>query len=199
MDNTGKADQACGAAAVEALLPKEASEALSRNGNAKLLDVRSYEEFEEAHIKDSVNIPLDSLSSKLGQIGGNESDYILICRSGKRAAMAAEILVKNGFRSVKVLSGGVMQWEKEGLPLIKGRKVISIVRQVMIIAGSLILSGIILGIFVSPWFIAVSAFVSCGLIYSGITNNCMMAMLLMKLPYNKDIYKGSSGLTCSVK
>lgn len=81
----------------------------------------------------------------------------------------------------------------------KTKDVISLERQVRIIAGSLILSGILLSIFVNPWFLAVSIFVSSGLIFAGVTDSCMMGVLLMKLPYNRNLYKvKSGGKTCTM-
>ncbi|MDO8535596.1 MAG: C-GCAxxG-C-C family (seleno)protein [Candidatus Omnitrophota bacterium] len=65
---------------------------------------------------------------------------------------------------------------------------ISLERQVRIIAGSLVLSGTLLAIFINPWFLSVPLFVSSGLIYAGVTDSCMMGTLLMKLPYNKNPY-----------
>ena len=62
-----------------------------------------------------------------------------------------------------------------------------------IAAGTVVLTGLALGFLVHPVFFAVSAFVGCGLIYAGLTDNCMMGMLLMKLPYNQKLYKTKSG------
>jgi len=75
----------------------------------------------------------------------------------------------------------------------KTRSVMSLERQVRIIAGSLILSGILLSIFINPWFLAIPIFVSSGLIFAGATDSCMMGVLLMKLPYNRNLYKVKSG------
>jgi len=58
-------------------------------------------------------------------------------------------------------------------------------RQVQIVAGSLALTGALLAWLVSPWFIALSGFVGAGLLFAGITDTCMMALLLAKLPYNR--------------
>jgi hypothetical protein len=46
------------------------------------------------------------------------------------------------------------------------------------------LIGLILGYFVTPWFIALSAFVGAGLVFAGITDYCGMGLLLAKLPWN---------------
>ena len=97
------------------------------------------------------------------------------------------------------MDGGITRWQKDKLPIIKGVGGISLERQVRMIAGTLVLTGIALSILVNPWFLGISIFVSCGLIYAGLTDNCMMGMLLMKLPYNKNLYKTKiGGGTCSV-
>jgi hypothetical protein len=58
-------------------------------------------------------------------------------------------------------------------------------RQVQIVAGSLVLTGTLLGAFVSPGFLVLSGFVGAGLMFAGITNTCGLALLLAKLPYNQ--------------
>jgi rhodanese-related sulfurtransferase len=58
-------------------------------------------------------------------------------------------------------------------------------RQVQIVAGSLVLTGTLLGVFVAPGFLFLSGFVGAGLMFAGISNTCMMAELLGKLPYNQ--------------
>ena len=60
---------------------------------------------------------------------------------------------------------------------------ISLERQIRIGAGILVLAGILLSVLISRWFLGISLFVACGLIYAGLTDSCMMGMLLMKLPY----------------
>jgi rhodanese-related sulfurtransferase len=62
---------------------------------------------------------------------------------------------------------------------------ISIMRQVQIVAGSLALAGALLAWLVSPWFMMLSGFVGAGLMFAGLSDTCMMAMLLAKLPYNR--------------
>jgi rhodanese-related sulfurtransferase len=68
-----------------------------------------------------------------------------------------------------------------------------IMRQVQIAAGSLVLSGIALAVLVSPWFIALSAFVGAGLIFAGITGVCAMASLLLHMPWNRSCEECVSG------
>ncbi|MEC8428421.1 MAG: YgaP-like transmembrane domain, partial [Pseudomonadota bacterium] len=57
--------------------------------------------------------------------------------------------------------------------------------QVRIAIGSLVLVGILLGTLVDPRGYVLSAFVGCGLIYAGITDNCMMARLIARMPWNQ--------------
>jgi hypothetical protein len=113
--------------------------------------------------------------------------------------MAADMLLQSGLNAVKVIDGGITAWQKEKLPVIKGEGSVSLERQVRIIAGAIILAGILLSLFLHPAFIAVPIFVSCGLIFAGLTDTCLMGMLLMKLPYNQKAYKSKlGGGTCSI-
>jgi hypothetical protein len=59
---------------------------------------------------------------------------------------------------------------------------------VQIGAGSLAVVGTLLGLFVSPWFFAVPAFVGAGLITAGLTGFCGMARILMRAPWNRSVY-----------
>ena len=98
------------------------------------------------------------------------------------------------------MQGGMTRWQKERLPVIKGEGGISLERQVRLIAGSLVLSGILLSWLVHWAFIFIPVFVSCGLIFSGLTDTCFMGMLLMKLPYNKKLYRTKlGGGTCAMQ
>lgn len=58
-------------------------------------------------------------------------------------------------------------------------------RQVQITAGSLVLTGVLLGLFVAPGFFGLSAFVGAGLIFAGVTGWCGMANLLRVMPWNR--------------
>ena len=91
-----------------------------------------------------------------------------------------------GFNSVMHLRGGIPSWKNAGYPIEKSHNApISLFRQVQIVAGSLVVLGTILGVFVSPGFLLLSGFVGAGLVFAGITNTCAMGMLLAKLPYNQ--------------
>ena len=84
------------------------------------------------------------------------------------------------------MKDGLAGWKRSGLPTRVNRKApISILRQVQIIAGSLVLLGVLLGWLVSPWLYGLSGFVGAGLAFAGISGTCAMAKLLRLLPYNR--------------
>ena len=199
IDNIVRVNQKGEAASLEMISPRDALALAEKDPQVKLLDVRSALEFSEAHIKDSMNVPLDMLSNKINELSQSKQSYVVFCRTGNRSPMAADMLLQSGIHAVKVMEGGMTLWQKEGLPVIKGQGGVSLERQVRIIAGSLVFLGIIMSGLVHWTFIFISVFVSCGLIYAGLTDNCLMGMLLMRLPYNKKLYKTKlDGGTCSI-
>lgn len=193
MDNIIRVNRRGEATALEMIAPKDAQALVGRDGRYRLLDVRGPLEYNEAHIKGSISVPMDMVAAKLDELGKGHDAYVVLCRTGTRSAMAADMLMQSGIKDVKVLDGGITAWRKQGLPVEKGQGGISIERQVRIGAGSIVLFGIVMSVLVHPAFLAVSAFVACGLIFAGVTDNCLMGMLLMRLPYNKKLYKTKTG------
>lgn len=193
MDNIVRVNRTGEATRLAMISPKDVLELLAKDASYKLIDVRSPLEYNEVHIKGSINIPMDMVASKLDELGKANGAYVVLCRTGTRSAMAADMLLQSGVKDVKVLDGGMTRWQKERLPAEKGVGGISIERQVRIAAGTVVLIGLALAILVHPAFIAITALVGCGLVYAGLTDNCMMGMLLMKLPYNQKLYKTKSG------
>jgi len=199
IDNIIRLNRKGQAVSLEMIAPKAASILADKDAQVRFLDVRSALEFSQAHIKDSINLPIDLLGDKINELSQAKQEYIVLCRTGNRSPMAADMLIQSGIQAVKVMDGGLSRWQKEKLPVIKGEGGISLERQVRIIAGSLVLCGIFLSWFIHPGFIGISIFICCGLIYAGVTDNCMMGKLLMKLPYNKKLYKTKlGGGTCSI-
>lgn len=149
-----------------------------------LLDVREKFEFKGMHIAGSKNIPLDKLDSAIERLKGIGTVYVH-CQSGGRSSGACQVLQDAGVNSVNI-EGGISAWEKAGFDVVRsGRHVIPIIRQVMIVAGSLVLLGTILGTWVYPWWYALSAFVGSGLLFAGLTGICSMSYLLAKMPWNQ--------------
>lgn len=172
----------------ETITPQKLAE-LHRSGQSiDLIDVRTPVEFREVHIGFARNIPLDQLDplSLLASRNGhtNEPLYV-ICRSGNRARQACEKLAAAGVGRVINIDGGTLAWDAAGLPVVRGRKAISLERQVRIAAGSLVLTGAALAVLVHPAWVALSAVIGAGLVFSGITDTCGMGMLLAKMPWNQ--------------
>jgi rhodanese-related sulfurtransferase len=160
----------------------------------QLIDVRTPAEFQEVHVDFARNVPLDQIQPEALLPGGRDEALYVICRSGSRGKQACQKLEAVGLDVVNV-EGGTLAWEAAGLPVVRGtRKVISLERQVRIAAGLLVLVGAVLAIVVHPYFAGLAAFVGAGLMFSGITDTCGMAMVLARMPWNQ--VKASDESTC---
>jgi rhodanese-related sulfurtransferase len=157
-----------------------------------LVDVRSPEEFAESHIPGSVNIPLQYIDD-CGAALSSISDLVLVCRSGKRALQARDLLYKHGFES-KVLEGGIKNWRNNSLPVNGSQAQLPIEQQVRVATGLLVLASLSLSLWLGPWWLLLAAFVGAGLTFAGVTGNCGLAILLSKCPWNsKSLQPGSHG------
>lgn len=156
------------------------------NQTVTLIDVREAVEYARERIAGAKLFPLSQFSaSKIEQYLDNKP-FILYCQSSNRSYQAAQKLLEAGNSEITHLQGGLNEWKQQGYATkINKNAPIPIMRQVQIVAGSLVFIGTILGAFVSPWFLILSGFVGAGLIFAGISGTCMMANLLMKLPYNQ--------------
>jgi rhodanese-related sulfurtransferase len=162
-----------------------------------LLDVRTPLEFESERIEGSVSVPLDQLDARLEELP-EAADVVVVCRTGVRATIAAETLARAG-RRARVLDGGVVGWRRARLPLRQGRRRLAVDRQVQLIAGTMVLAGVGLGAFVDPWFLALAGFVGAGLTFAGATGTCGLALILMRMPWNRPIAAAEGGgAVCAV-
>ena len=156
----------------------------SRNFNWQCIDVRSATEFAAGHIPAAINIPMDEIESRIGDLRP-EQHTVLVCQSGKRAEMTRELLTGR-VDDLSVLVGGTDAWNAAGLPLVAStRSRWALERQVRLGAGLLVLTGVVLGFLVSPGWFCLAGFVGCGLVFAGTTNFCAMAHLLALLPWNR--------------
>lgn len=188
--NQGESDAAT-------IAPRELQTLREQASALFLLDVRSPLEFESERIEGARLIPLDALDSRLDEVP-EEAEVVVVCRTGVRATIAAETLARAG-RRARVLEGGMNAWRRARLPLRDGRKRLAVDRQVQLIAGLMVLTSATLGAVVSPWFLAVAAFFGAGLTFAGATGTCRLALLLMRLPWNRPLAppSESSGAMCA--
>jgi len=171
---------------------------LGEEGHVDLIDVRTPVEFREIRATIARNLPLDSLDphSVMKERNGTANDPLyVICRSGNRSAKACKQFIDAGYTNVVNVDGGTQAWSESGLPVVRGKKIVSLERQVRIAAGLLVLLGAVLGIFINPYFIGLSAFVGAGLMFAGITDTCGMGLMLAKMPWNQ--VKGEGVSCCS--
>lgn len=170
---------------METISPKELKDRLSDDDHDELLvDVREPNEFKSAHIPEAENIPVEEVQEAIDKLKHIGTVYVQ-CGSGVRSAQVCQVLTNAGVHAINI-GGGLTEWEHDGFTVIHtGKQIISIIRQVMISAGLLILIGAFLGTFVNEWWYALSAFVGAGLLFAGVTGMCGMAYLLGLMPWNR--------------
>jgi rhodanese-related sulfurtransferase len=180
---------------VSTIHPRQLQDLLNTGHSVELVDVRTPAEFEEVHVPFARNVPLDQLTAEriAATRRGTQVPLYVICRSGSRGKQACEKLFAAGLVDVVNVDGGTLAWEQAGLPVVRGKKTISLERQVRIAAGALVLIGALLAYFAHPAWIGLAAFVGAGLIFAGISDTCGMGMLLAKMPWNQ-VPRRSSGL-----
>lgn len=168
---------------------------------ADLIDLRSGVEYRTVHAAGAKLVPLDQLDPKAiaaERNGSAGAPLYLICKSGQRAAKAAQKFRDAGFENAVVVEGGTDAWAAAGCPVERGKAVMSLERQVRTAAGSLVVVGTILAATVSAWFLIVPAFIGSGLVFAGVTDWCGMGLLLARAPWNRgDAAAESKGsVTC---
>ena len=173
---------------VRTIDPVEVQKLFDTGYQVELIDVRTPAEFLEVHAVGAKNIPLDVLDPAQlisGRQDAESEPLYLICRSDNRSKKACEAFHRVNYTNVVNVAGGTVAWDDLGLPVLRGRKTISLERQVRITAGVFIVLGVILGWKFSPLWNGLAAFVGAALAYSGITGSCAMAIILSKMPWNQ--------------
>lgn len=173
---------------VVVIQPRELEHLCGSGKGVDLIDVRTPAEFREMHVPFARNIPLSDLDPAVligGRTGRAEDPIYVICRSGARGKQACEKILAAGIANVVNVEGGTLAWAECGLPVVRGRKAISIERQVRISIGILVVLGTILAWWVHSIFLLLAGAVGLGVLYSGITDSCAMGMMLSYLPWNR--------------
>ena len=93
----------------------------------------------------------------------------------------------NNAQPVSVLSGGTAAWRKAGFPLVAcAPNRWTLERQVRLAAGLIVLVATLLAVLVNPKWVYLAMFVGAGLTFAGATNICGMAVVLARMPWNRD-------------
>jgi len=85
-----------------------------------VLDVRTPAEFAEGHVPGAVNIPHTELAPRVAELdGARERDVVVYCRTGRRSALALEVLEGAGFKRLFHLKGDYTRWSEEKRPVVR--------------------------------------------------------------------------------
>ena len=117
------------AARIVEIMPWDVPGFLAGNPGALLLDIRERGEFESARIAGALNVPRGILESAAewdyaetepALVQARDKPVVIICRSGNRSALAAEVLREMGFGNVRSVKLGIKGWNDADMPVIDG-------------------------------------------------------------------------------
>ena len=159
-----------------------------------VIDVRTPAEFESVHVTVARNLPLDRLDPATVQAARSDragEPLYVVCRSGARGKQACERFIATGYSNVINVEGGTTACEMAGIAVVKGKKSMPINCQVQVIVGTLVIVGSVLSLW-NPLWIWLAAVMGAGLLFSGLTDSCVMGLMLARMPWNQ------SSAACSV-
>jgi rhodanese-related sulfurtransferase len=105
--------------AAEPLAPAEVEAWLAKHPGARIVDVRTPEEFASGHVKGAnlIDWNSDDFQQRVKAELDPAKPVLLICRSGRRSTAAAKMMNKLGFTTLAELRGGMIAWGEAGLPI----------------------------------------------------------------------------------
>jgi rhodanese-related sulfurtransferase len=104
---------------VDELFPWDLEEVIMNKADIFLLDIREPYEFDAMHIKGAINVPRGVLETACDYdyeetvpelVQAREREIVVICRSGKRSVLAADVMQQMGYRRVRSLKTGMRGW-----------------------------------------------------------------------------------------
>jgi rhodanese-related sulfurtransferase len=172
-----------------------AAKRLLESGGAVIIDVREPDEHAAERIAGSLPHSLSAFRG--GELMGHgDRTVIFHCRSGRRSLDALGRYTAGGGLHGVSLAGGIEAWKAAGFPVERSKAPpISIMRQVQIVIGVMVLAGTGLGFWVHPGFLAIPAFMGAGLTFAGLSGTCGLAAVLSWMPWNR--FEGPRS-SCSV-
>ncbi len=108
---------------IEDITPAESYALIQDNmGNEGfvIIDVRTPQEYADGYIENALNLDFNgkTFRDELDKLDRNKT-YLIYCRTGRRSAGARDMMAELGFMKVYNMTGGTVQWAKEGLPMVK--------------------------------------------------------------------------------
>ncbi|MBX7168960.1 MAG: rhodanese-like domain-containing protein [Pirellulales bacterium] len=181
------------------ITPQDLANLRERDASLTLIDVRTPPEFDAMHVPWAKNVPLDQLTLEALRAAGCTTQHTLyvICRSGSRGKQACQRLASFGCAQVVNVAGGTLAWDAAGLPLDRGLPSMPLDRQVRVVIGSLVVFGAVLALAVDVRWSWLAAAMGAGLIYAGLTDDCPMANLVAKMPWNRGQRATGEGPRCT--
>ncbi len=152
-----------------------------------VIDVRTPAEFQSVHVTVARNVPLDQLDPVAIQAARSDrvrEPLYVVCRSGARGQQACERFITAGYSNVINVEGGTSACETAGIQVVKGKRSMPINCQVQVIVGTMIVVGSALS-YLNPAWAWLAAIMGVGLLYSGLTDSCVMGMFLSRMPWNQ--------------
>lgn len=169
----------------ESISPSEARKLVEQG--AVLIDIRDHADYLREHIPGARSVPLTGITA--GKTVGvtAQQPVIFHCQKGGRTSQNASALIRAASPApVLLMTGGIDAWKDARLPTIEDKKQpLPVMRQVQMVAGALILTGVVLGYAVDSRLFLLSGFVGAGLLFAGVSGWCGMASLLLKMPWNR--------------
>jgi len=98
------------------LSPAEVKDAMAKQKDLQLVDVRTKDEFGGGRISGARNLPLGDLGGRLAELS-KDKPLIVYCRSGARSSAALNQLRGAGFAQAKHMQGGILAWQGAGYPV----------------------------------------------------------------------------------
>ena len=172
---------------ISANLLKKAIKEEREDPSVLFINVCTPIEYEEEHIDGFESMPLDTIEKNIETLKNKKKIYVS-CMSGLRSESAIERMREYGIDSeILHLEGGIESWVSSGFSVVSNKSSkMSVMRQVFLTAGLLVLLGIILTLVTENLnFLYISGFIGFGLTVSGLTGWCGLHYLLNRMPWNK--------------
>lgn len=105
---------------VQEVSVEEVKKAIDKQENIILLDVRTPQEYEKAHIAGSILLPLDTIYEKVTSFIPDKTQKIYAyCLSGSRSAEAVKTMIDLGYTNIFTMSHGLLAWRAKRYPLVQ--------------------------------------------------------------------------------
>ncbi len=149
-----------------------------------IMDIREQNEvlLEKCMLQNTVNMPLSELnSSAINTLKNVQGNIYILCKAGVRSCKAYEILTPL-FNNIYIIDGGINNIDKQ---YIYKKNRFTLAQQTFIVIGFINLICVLGNIYMDNRFIYGILFTALGMIYAGLSGNCLLEKILKYAPWNK--------------